>query len=423
MTWERWYRLRQSIRKSLVLGPTLSLVAALCCAPMVRCLDRELNWTVFGFSPDGARAVLSAFASSMLTFIVFVLSAMLIVVQLASGQLTPRIIALVFSNPRVKLALNGLTFTFTYTISALGRIEADVPQLHVGVAVLCNLASIVGFFLFVQLLADELRPAGMMQEVANRGRVVVEAIYPRPYAAAERGQVSEERDGARPHQVVESVKPSGVLLAVCVERVVALARQAGAVVELVPQVGDFVATGTPLFKVWGGRSPIAPLALLGCAAIGVERTLDQDPRYAFRILADVANKALSPAINDPTTAVIALDQIHHLLLTLGRRQLDDGRACDAEGTLRLRYGTPGWGDYVVLAVSEIRHYGAGSLQVDRRLRAMLEHLIEALPEERRPALRQELTLLGSAVQRGFQDEEDRKLATVGDCQGVGGSER
>ena len=77
----------------------------------------------------------------------------------------------------------------------------------------------------------------------------------------------------------------------------------------------------------------------------------------------------------------------------------------------------------VLAVSEIRHYGATSLQVDRRLRAMLEHLIETLPEPRRPALRQELELLGSAVRRGFQDEQDRLLAAVGDCQGVGGSDR
>jgi uncharacterized membrane protein len=112
MTWEQRYRLRLAVRNSLVLGPTLSLVVALLCVPAVRWLDRQLGWAVFGFSPDGARAVLGAFSSSMLTFIVFVLSAMLIVVQLASGQPTPRIIAFVFSNSRIKYALNFLTFTY-----------------------------------------------------------------------------------------------------------------------------------------------------------------------------------------------------------------------------------------------------------------------------------------------------------------------
>ncbi|MFO0844656.1 MAG: DUF2254 domain-containing protein [Gemmataceae bacterium] len=423
MTWEQRYRLRLTIHKSLVLGPTLSLVVALLSAPAVRWLDRQLGWTLFGFSPDGARAVLGAFASSMLTFIVFVLSAMLIVVQLASGQLTPRIIGFVFSNPRIKFALNFLTFTYTYTISTLSRVEADMPEIPVAVAVLCNLASIVGFFLFVQQLSSELRPAGMMREVANRSRSVIEAVYPLPYTPGQAEATGGGPADSPPGQVVVSAGPSGVLMAFSVGEVTALAREAQAVVELVPQVGDFVATGTPLFRVRGGKGPIPPASLLGCAAIGPERTLEQDPRFAFRILVDIASKALSPGINDPTTAVTALDQIHHLLLILGQRQLDEGCVRDGRGVVRLRYGTPNWADYVTLAVSEIRHYGAGSLQVDRRLRAMLEHLIAALPEERRPALQAELDLLGSAVARGFQDEADRKLATVGDCQGVGGSKR
>jgi uncharacterized membrane protein len=126
-------------------------------------------------------------------------------------------------------------------------------------------------------------------------------------------------------------------------------------------------------------------------------------------------------VNDPTTAVLALDQIANLLLCLGRRRLDEGRIRDQDGKLRVVYGTPDWPDYVMLAVSEVRHYGAGSLQVDRRLRAMLEHLIRELPEARRPPLEEELALLGSAVERGFQDEEDRRRAGVADFQGVGRS--
>jgi uncharacterized membrane protein len=213
-----------------------------------------------------------------------------------------------------------------------------------------------------------------------------------------------------------------VVMAFSVAALVRLAREADAVVELVPQVGDFVASGAPLFRVGSGKRSLSPDALRACVAMGAERTLDQDPRFAFRILVDIASRALSPAVNDPTTAVLALDQIHHLLLCVGRRQLDDGRACDRDGTLRLVYGTPDWSDYVVLAASEIRQYGAGSLQVDRRLRALLDGLIEVLPEARQPPLREELRLLANAVQRGFRDEEDCKRAGVGDYQGVGGSD-
>ena len=86
--------------------------------------------------------------------------------------------------------------------------------------------------------------------------------------------------------------------------------------------------------------------------------MEQDPAFAFRILVDIANKGLSPAINDPTTAVLALDQIHHLLRNVGCRCLDDGRICDATGQIRLIYRTPDWEEFVRLAVTEIRLFGA-----------------------------------------------------------------
>ena len=150
--------------------------------------------------------------------------------------------------------------------------------------------------------------------------------------------------------------------------------------------------------------------------------MEQDPRFAFRIMVDIANKALSPAINDPTTAVLALDQIHHLLMDVGTRRLDAGETHDARGQLRLCYGTPDWIDFVGLAVTEIRHFGAGSIQVARRLQAMIEHLLKVLPEARKAALQQELALLQRSIQRTFPDEEDRADAQVGDLQGLGSSE-
>src|SRR3954447_23279721 len=114
MTWEQRYRLMFTARTSLVLWAAVSLAAALVFAAFSRWLDRETQWQVLGYSEEGARAVLGTLVSSMLTFIVFVLSATLIVVQLASGQLTPRVISLVLAAPGVKFALSVLTFTYAY---------------------------------------------------------------------------------------------------------------------------------------------------------------------------------------------------------------------------------------------------------------------------------------------------------------------
>jgi len=358
----------------------------------------------------------------MLTFIVFVLSATLIVVQLASGQLTPRIIALVLASPGVKITLGTLTFTYTYTLAALARVENQVSDLHVSVAVLLNLACLVVFFRFVQQLSVGLRPVSLMLLVADHAQRVIEQVYPLPYdpKEAEAGTTGGLAPGSA--RVVEFVGRSGVVMAFSAEHIVRLAREADAVIELLPQVGDSITCGDPLFRVFCGPRAVSESALRGCVAVGTERTLEQDPRFAFRILVDIANKALSPAINDPTTAVLALDRIDNLLSYLGHRRLDEGIARDQEGSLRLLYGTPDWPDYVTLAVIEIRQFGEGSLQVVRRMKAMLEHLIAALPESRHPPLQQELALLKRAVVRRFSDEEDRKRAGVADHQGVGGSE-
>jgi uncharacterized membrane protein len=149
--------------------------------------------------------------------------------------------------------------------------------------------------------------------------------------------------------------------------------------------------------------------------------LDQDPLFSFRILVDIASKALSPAINDPTTAVLMIDQIHHLLRDIGNRNLADGHEEDSTGKVRVVYRTPDWEDFVLLGTTEIRQYGRDSIQVQRRLRAMLKDLIDTLPEQRHPVLRKELALLSSLSRRAFPDLDDQALAESSDLQGIGGS--
>ena len=223
-----------------------------------------------------------------------------------------------------------------------------------------------------------------------------------------------------PDRKLNHLGRSKVLLAVNLHALVAEARRAGVVIELVPQVGDFVATGEPLFAVYGTGS-IDEERLRTLAAFGTERTMEQDPMFSFRILVDIALKALSPAINDPTTAVLAIDQLHRLLRRVGLRNLRDEEFVDAEGQVRFVFRTPNWEDFVHLSCCEIRFCGAGNMQIARRLRAMIVNLKETLPPVRFAALDRELGLLDRMIEKLYVLPEDLALARLPDSQGLGGS--
>ena len=206
-------------------------------------------------------------------------------------------------------------------------------------------------------------------------------------------------------------KSPGVVLAFDAEGLLALATRAGCVVEVVPQVGDFLAVGEPLFRLYGRGAAAADEETLRVSVdLGIERTMEQDPAFGFRIIVDIASKALSPAINDPTTGVLAVDQIHHLLSLVSRRQLDTGVVRDASGEVRLVYRTPDWEDFVTLAATEPRIYGATNPQVTRRLRAMYDQLLRRRPAERAEALRREVALLEATVEGAWSSPHDREIA-------------
>jgi uncharacterized membrane protein len=151
--------------------------------------------------------------------------------------------------------------------------------------------------------------------------------------------------------------------------------------------------------------------------------MEQDPMFSFRIMADIALKALSPAINDPTTGVLAIDQIHRLLRAVGGRRLRGGWISDKGGRQRVIYRTPNWEDFVHVACTEIRAYGAGNVQIARRLRAMLDNLVATLPAHRHAALLEERQRLESMLESLYVIPGDLALARVPDSQGLGGSEQ
>jgi uncharacterized membrane protein len=190
------------------------------------------------------------------------------------------------------------------------------------------------------------------------------------------------------------------------------------------RVGDTVVADTTVLRVHGARAALLETDLLRFNHLGYERTAEQDPKYPIRLLVDIAIRALSPAVNDPTTAVQAIDQIEDLLHRLGRRELDAGYVRDAEGVLRLVFPMPTWNDYLTLAFHEIRPYGASSIQVMRRLRAALVGLAEsATLEARGDAMRVYLTQLDAAIERAIPDTFDQQTLRHEDRQGLGPSRK
>lgn len=404
------------------LMPSSGIAAALLLAPVTRALDAANDWHLLWFTPQGASSVMTSLSTAMFTFIVFVISSLLLVVQLASAQLTPRIIAIPFESGYIRRAITIFAFSFAYTVAVSGRIADRVPQLGVALSLSCCLFSIGLFFAFANRLAIDLRPVSILTKIGKSGIGILNDLYPTRLAPDLVEQPLPHPEPSRTAKIVSYEGESGTILGFSQDRILAAAIAADVIIEMVPQVGDFIAKGDPIFRVTLGRAEVADEDLRRCIEVGSERTLRQDPRFAFRIIVDIANKALSPAINDPTTAVLAIDQLHRLLLFVGRRRLDEGAVRDGSGTLRLVYGTPDWNDYVALAVSEIRHFGSGSIQVSRRLSALLTHLLQVLPAARGAPLSRELHLLRASIERAFPDAEDRVAAAIPDTQGTGGAE-
>ena len=419
MNWLQRYRFRLYIRNSLWILPALSIPVALFSVSLLSRYERAIG-SQTTVSTETVRALMNTVAASTFTLVVLVSSAVLLAVQLAGAQLTPRIIAMVYRNPYQKSAFALFLFTFTFSCGILARIDDSAPRIATHVAAYSFLANLALFIFFIDSLGKMLRPSSAVRAVALSGRSVIRNVYP--------SLVQEDSPTTATTKAITNEKPrvllstaDGAVLAYDTKGLVALGQRANCVIELVPEVGQYIAVGDPLFRIHKRTDLISDSSLRNSVAVGAERTPEQDPLFAFRILVDIASKALSPAINDPTTAVLAIDHIHHLLRDVGKRFLAEGREVDRNGQTRLIYRTPNWEDFVLLGTTEIRQYGRDSIQVQRRLRAMLRDLMETLPARRGPVLAKELALLAMSSKRTFPDLDDQTLAESGDLQGIGGS--
>jgi uncharacterized membrane protein len=424
LVWSRLYRIASYLRSALWTVPFIAILCVLAIAPALRVLDGWLGWRISGLGRDGATSLYQTVITLTLSFIVFTFGSLLVAIQVAGAQLTPRIIATTLLRDNVVRYTVGLfVFSLVFAIMALNRVDTTINEIVPLLCALLGLVCIAAFLFLIDYAARLLRPVSILAHVGNEGLSVIETVY--------RERVSDAADAADaavglpagPSTEVVHDGSSEIVLAVAVAALMRQARQADGAIECLFQVGDFISKGEPLFILYGGAAGIEPAVLKATVAFGPERTMEQDPLFSFRILVDIALKALSPAINDPTTAVLALDQIHRLLRSVGKRQLRGDTIRDEGGRPRVILHTPNWEDFVHVACIEIASCGANNVQIARRLRAMIENCIESLPRHRHTALLMQRERLDRMIESLYPIPDDRALARVPDSQGLGGSSR
>jgi len=428
MRWNTKYAIRSYISGSMWLVPLFALLLYTVFHRITYAIGGWMlesgyinaETSFFGLSMAGARSMLETVVTLNLSFLVFTFGSLLVAIQVAGGQYTPRIIATTLLRDNViRFTVGCFVFTLVFALRVLTKMDETVHQFNTWIAVMFGMFSIMVFLYLIDYAARLLRPIAIVQRVGNSGVEVIRSIYPEPTKRP--GPVQPRNRLGSPDRIVANVGTPGVVLAVDLAGLVRQARQANGIIEFVPEVGDFVGVDEPLYHLHRGAGAIDDRRLRESVVLGVERTMEQDPTFAFRILVDIAIKALSAAINDPTTAVMAIDQLHRLLRLVGLRDLRGEELRDAADELRVVFRTPNWEDYVHLTCTEIRHCGAGSIQIMRRMRSMLENLMQTLPPHRHAELRQQIELLERTIDGHYELPEDRTLARIPDPQGLGGS--
>jgi uncharacterized membrane protein len=382
-------------------------------------------------SAPSALAVLSTVASGMIALTAIVFSIAYVTVQFNAIAYSPRL-ALWFSRDPLPMHAFGIFIaTFLYALSTMAWVDragsGKAPMISTWIVAALLIVSMIMFARLVRGLTD-LQVTNTLHLIGDRGREIINKTFKhlddRRTGARTGGETFEAGTLAAVTQIVRYTGIPRVIGDFDIAGLVRLASEAGAVIEMSCAVGDTIVDDTLLLRVHGGTRALPEAELIRCIHLTADRTFEQDTKYPLRLLVDIAVKALSPAVNDPTTAVQAIDQIEDLLRRLGRRELDAGYARDAAGTLRLIFPMPTWEDYLRLAFDEIRQYGVSSVQVMRRLRSALHGIAEsAVIEGRAAAVERYLGHLDLVIERSPLDAEDRLVASQEDRQGLGVSRR
>ena len=401
-----------------LIGGLLGVLLGTVDVQIERSVDVPPYWQ---YSASTASSVLTTIVGATAALTGFVVTVTVLVVQMATGTFSARYMRLWYRDRMLKAVLAVLVGTLTFSFALLLRVETTfVPNIGVTISGILIAAGLLLFMVFLDRYLHRLRPVAVAALVADAGRRAFhEAVQAAAAPDAPDLRVTPYRAADPPTQVVRS-RRAGSIQAIDRPGLVRFARQHNCLLVLPHIVGDFIPEGATLIEIHGSSQP-ADDQLRGMIALGVERTIEQDPAFAIRVMVDVAARALSPAVNDPTTAVQVLNHLGDTLRLIGTTDLEGlGERTGPPQAGQVVIHTRQWADFLALGVTEIREYGASAIQVNRRLRALLEELHDEVLPQHQAAVADELARLDASVARSFGDSPDLDRASTPDRQGIGG---
>ncbi len=403
----RLKRIKEYLGESPWFVPTLLLVAFFLLAIAAAYIDRSLIGTSLPYpfysgSAEGARTLFATIATSMLSLAVLVFTITLIVLQLASNQLTPRVLPLFLEDRSSKAAMGIFLGTFAYALAGLWFVRspsetalAFVPVITVSVAFLAVGVSLLTFLNYLDRVAHSIRLETIVSTITSQtlksieedSRFTEDDSERKTSAAIDITAITEALQ-TLPSTTAPAPR-SGLVVGISAEGCLEWAHANDTFVEILVRLGEFVVVGTPLVRMVGTGSDVE-FPLQETVSLGAQRAVALDPAYGVRELADIAVRALSPGTNAPGMAVVALDRIHEILHRVGEHRSAETVFRDQNGTPRVIIPRLTWDGWVHLALREVLDYGGDSVQVCTRVTRMLEDLIHSLPRERHDVLRRYL---------------------------------
>lgn len=374
--WQRLWAPFWAVPAALVFG---SLMVGLFLPTVDAALSEHLPY-VFQGGTSGARTVLSTIATSMITVTSLVFSITMVVLQLASSQFTPRVLSGFLSNRIVQTTLGVFLSAFIYSLTVLRMVRSGerdwVPQASVTFAFLLVLASVVLFVAFIHHITQTIQVTRVISAVGDAAARVMDDYYP-----------TEEVEQGPPIEfsgpLVFLDDRHGYLTDVNFQGLVELARKHDTTIDLIARLGDALVMGDPVAQLRADLPEDAEIDVNAYLYVDTERVQRSDPAFGLRQLNDIAMRALSPGINDPTTAVECVQEVHRLLRPIVARPDPGVEIADDDGHVRLIWRPELVGEMLRRTFIELIHYGGDVPSVSAAMRDVLAHLAaDATPENR-----------------------------------------
>ncbi|MEZ5566437.1 MAG: DUF2254 family protein [Gammaproteobacteria bacterium] len=387
----RLLSLLDSIRSSLWFWPVVMSVVALLLAQGTVRIDRsdwleqmDLTW-LFGAGIVGARTMLATIATAMITIAATVFSVTIVVLSLAAGQMGPRLLRTFMRDRGMQMSLSVFIATFAFCISVLGVVDgsskvAFVPRASVSTALLLGLISMAVLIYFIHHVAAAIQAPNVIAVVGEELDDAIDRLFPEEVGSGDAALATEVTSALPPDFPVASsavlAPKSGYVQLVNGSALVRIARAIDGLIWLARAPGGHVLAGTEIARVWPGSAngPEVNRQIQDAFSIGATRTPVQDVLYLVRQIVEIAQRALSPSINDPTTAEACLNRLGIALAKLLQRRMPSSFRRDDDGALRLIVQGASFRQFVSAAFDPIRNYSASSLQVSLHMASLITEL-------------------------------------------------